>query len=578
LLQFAGGATANGAAFPPAIEAGSPESPPQLPACSGAAIGDNEEVVLAGLWNVLRHYQFRFDPLFVGLKLLKPDAEALLRTSCLSGHPLAGDDLLWLNRHLIEAAFRQATGRACFRRLNGGLDGVLVSDVGKPIEVQSNRRAGGLIRTALRASDILMDRVWQLEIETFQGSPGFVFAPITEVVEPAEDATALHPEVQRQVARIRTDLDRFSPLEISSLVRHGYSVCRKVCRANRDLFGADLPGDSSWDPLPASTRPAPALPRLTPKEAPSRAPAAATTDARALQGSALRRIWSTLFDGRDWVSYIYVPILVPLLVVLPYVAVRSLERARRLNQLVQSFSQGTRDLETLSEMLDNKPSPWTGEQPERVRTLDEPDLTGFDILQDSRIFDLRAWQPGQSENDEHSVIYLHRRLKVVKQREDTKNSVFRAHLLPTSPKAQVRFPAQQLRPKLRMCAVDSLSPGREEWRWEASFDFQGVPAGEYVDLVMEELSPGEYTERRQNGAALSFVVQAETAELSTWLLMPRDKEYRTFRISRHQTGKPETAETVRVVTEYLAEDSTILAFRLLALKPGWTYEVSWVYK
>src|SRR6185436_17044929 len=52
-------------------------------------------------------------------------------------------------------------------------DAVLVSDVGKPFEIRSNLRAGGLIRTAVRASDILMDRVWQLENETFKDVPGF---------------------------------------------------------------------------------------------------------------------------------------------------------------------------------------------------------------------------------------------------------------------------------------------------------------------------------------------------------------------------------------------------------------------
>ena len=81
--------------------------------------------------------------------------------------------------------------------LHAMTDGVLVSDVGKPIEIQSNRRAGGLIRTALRATDILMDRVWQLENETFEDTAGFVFARITRVVEPKEDPTALHPEIQR---------------------------------------------------------------------------------------------------------------------------------------------------------------------------------------------------------------------------------------------------------------------------------------------------------------------------------------------------------------------------------------------
>src|SRR5262249_26114049 len=46
-------------------------------------------------------------------------------------------------------------------------DCVLVSDVGKLIEIQGTP-GGGLIRTALRSSDILMDRVWQLENEIFE--------------------------------------------------------------------------------------------------------------------------------------------------------------------------------------------------------------------------------------------------------------------------------------------------------------------------------------------------------------------------------------------------------------------------
>jgi hypothetical protein len=54
--------------------------------------------------------------------------------------------------------------------------------VGKPFEIQSHVWAGGLIRTAMRASDILMDRVWQLENETLQATSDFTFARITDVV------------------------------------------------------------------------------------------------------------------------------------------------------------------------------------------------------------------------------------------------------------------------------------------------------------------------------------------------------------------------------------------------------------
>src|SRR6516165_3685125 len=232
----------------------------------------------------------------------------------------------------------------------------LVSDVGKRIEVQGQRRrAGGLIRTAIRATDILMDRVWQLESETFQGTPGFVFAPITDIVWPDEDPTALHPVIQRQLVNVRTDFDHFSDPEISGLVQHGYCVARKACRSRPDLFGEELPKDYPWDPIPktdgaAVTQPsATASARLLRRPAPAErngdecAPAADTLKARTLQGSAVRRIWSRVLDYRDWVSYIYVPIIIPLLILLPYVARKVHRHSYKVNRLIRSLAQGSRD-------------------------------------------------------------------------------------------------------------------------------------------------------------------------------------------------------------------------------------------
>ena len=73
-------------------------------------------------------------------------------------------------------------------------------------------------------------------------------------------------------------------------------------------------------------------------------------------------------------------------------------------------------------------------------------------------------------------------------------------------------------------------------------------------------------------------IYVDTAEVTRWFLMPAGKEYKSFRILRYQTGKPETAELVKVVTEYLASDSAILAYKLMAVKAGYTYEVTWYYK
>jgi predicted acylesterase/phospholipase RssA len=550
-----------------------------LPSPPSAGQTDGAEWLVSELSELLRHYQFDREPHFAGLMPVDHDAQALLQASRLGDRVLGEGDQLWLNRHLFEAAFRQVTGRPCFRRLNSGLDGVLVSDVGKSFEVKSNLRAGGLIRTALRTTDILMDRVWQLETDTFRYTDGFVFARITEVVEPAEDPTAPHPEIQRQAAHIRTDLDRFSLLEISSLVRHGYCVGRKACRARPDLFGTELPGGAPWDPVPGPRGPASAVSIPLLGAGVKGKPVATTVEARTLQVSALRRIWSTLLDYRDWVSYLYVPILIPILVLLPYFVVKSYQRSHRISQLVDSLSQGSRDLEHMSRLLDGPMRPWTGETPEEVHTLGEPDFTGFTVLQDMRILDLRNWNPEvPGKPDPSSLIYCYQRLKVFKEPGPAGDRTFHIRLLPTSPLAQVRFPPQQLQPRLRRSNVGSSASGQSECHWEASFDFEKVPAGEYVDVIVEFLAPGQFVRRGEDSTTYVYEIQAETAEVTRWLLLPRGKEYRNFRIIRYKTGKPETAEAVRIVTEYLAEDSTILAYKLLSADPGYTYEVTWYYK
>jgi hypothetical protein len=116
-------------------------------------------------------------------------------------------------------------------------DAVLVSDAGAKLSTHRDSSGGGLVRTAMRASDILMDRVWQLEKEIFGATPGFLFAPIHRIVELDQDPHALLPVVQRQVIGIWTDLDRLTPLKIRCLVQHGYSVARQACRARSDVFG-----------------------------------------------------------------------------------------------------------------------------------------------------------------------------------------------------------------------------------------------------------------------------------------------------------------------------------------------------
>ena len=149
-----------------------------------------------------------------------------------------------------------------------------------------------------------------------------------------------------------------------------------------------------------------------------------------------------MLDYRDWVSYVYVPILVPILVLLPYLVVKSYQRSHRISQIVDSLAQGSRDLWEMTRLLEGPVKPWTGESAEEVSSHEKPDLKGFTILQDSRIIDLRGWKPAATGGDEpDSLVYGYRRLKVFKQPENSSNHLFRVGLLAISPKTQVRFPA-----------------------------------------------------------------------------------------------------------------------------------------
>ena len=228
-----------------------------------------------------------------------------------------------------------------------------------------------------------------------------MFAPITDVVEPAEDPTALHPEIQRQAANIRTDLDRFSPLEISSLVRHGYCVGRKACRAHPDLFGADVAGQGAPGIRArcAYTAPATAGGRLPGQTV--RQPAAATVEARTLQASA-----SGASGVPCWTAGTG----------LPTSTCRSWSRSSSCcptwsgptsgpsgsTNSSSRFPRAAGIWRQMSRPARGHPEPWTGETAEEVHQPRRAGLRGFEILQDSRILDMRSWKPGESHGKSDS--------------------------------------------------------------------------------------------------------------------------------------------------------------------------------
>ncbi len=213
-----------------------------------------------------------------------------------------------------------------------GFDRVLVSDAGGKFRVIDESATGGLIKTALRASDILMDRVGSLEVEHFKDRGDFTFVSITEVVGPDEDPHAPHVELQRQASRIRTDLDAFSDLEVRSLVQQGYTSARHACRKEPEIYGTDLPDGSVWDPIRESGH--------------ENARETSSTDnyakiiqsARQLKFSSQRRMLSRLLSYKDWPTYVWVPLVLALLIWLPWSYYRAHQEASRNQMVVKAIA------------------------------------------------------------------------------------------------------------------------------------------------------------------------------------------------------------------------------------------------
>jgi hypothetical protein len=293
-----------------------------------------------------------------------------------------------------------------------------------------------------------------------------------------------------------------------------------------------------------------------------------------LQRSASRRIWSTLLSVRDWTSYIYVPLLFSLLILLPYLMVRSYLTSKRVHRLVESLAQGNPDIDIMRQLMAGPMKPFKGEPCEEVRSIEPPNYKGFSILQDSRIVDLRPWNP----SDSTTLVYVYRHLKVLKNAENTGNDVFRMVALTTHPESQFRFPPQRFHPRLRWTYVGDPDAHEKLCQFEVSIDLTKVPTGQVVDVIYEHYSPGVFLQSEETSTTIAFPSEFDTPEVTRWFLLPRGKEYRSYQILRYKTGKPGTAEIVKGLTEYLADDSSIIAYKMASVKAGYTFEVTWLYK
>jgi hypothetical protein len=254
--------------------------------------------------------------------------------------------------------------------------------------------------------------------------------------------------------------------------------------------------------------------------------------------------------------------------------VKSYLTSNRINRLVESLAQSSPAIDILSQLMAGQIKPFQGEPSEEVQSIERPNYTGFTILQDSCILDLRPWDP----SDSTSLMYASRFLKLLKNSDDSGNDVFRVVALTTDPKAQFRFPPSQYQPRLRRTSVENSSTKDASCRFEVSVDLSKVPNGQVVDVIYEYYSRGVFLKRAENSTTVAFRSEVDTPEFTRWLLLPRGEEYRSYQIVRYETGKPGTSEVVKGLTNYMVDDPSIIAFKLALVKAGYTFDVTWFHK
>jgi predicted acylesterase/phospholipase RssA len=250
----------------------------------------------------------------------------------------------------------------------GPLDHIYASDAGRSF-VPREEAEFGIFRTALRAVDIFMFRIRQLDLAAILGAGKPTLISISSKVS-VDGASAV--SIQSQLENIRTDLDQFSDLEIEELIRHGYYVTAEALASER---GIPAPAKiHEWD-IPAT------------KDAISQ-----TKSGKELQESSKRQ-WR-LFSARDYVSWLHafaIAAACGLLILL----------RDPIAEVVDGVITGVK----AQRVIRFQPSDWQDPPVpvETVEDLTQPKNSGFEILSDDRVWDLRGLHASNTASGDRAV-------------------------------------------------------------------------------------------------------------------------------------------------------------------------------
>ena len=449
------------------------------------------------------------------------------------------------------------------KQYENNFDHILVSDAGKPFQILSGSSLG-FIGQSVRATDILWDRVWQLEHENFGNQEGFLFIPITESVDLSEDPTALQPVIQAELQAIRTDLDRFSAVEINALVQHGYEVARKLCR--KEVLGVtQLPETTPWVPIPAADL-------TNHKSTDSRAhqTSRATKLSRQLRKSSRRRVWSTLIDWRDWPSYIYLAISLALFVLLPWQVGQLYSTSQMQAGIIDSIASGDPDIRQILNLATSDPtSDWISAQVQEKPQPTPVNFEGVEVLSHSRIYDLRRWDPDAASLTHRGHVYIRDRLtlKLLESYRGDGRITFSF----ASPFENIEFrQSKEGLPGIISRVVEPIEvQGQKRTLYEFEYDLSQQPREDAATIELELQVNVPKTVRAP------LITHTKTDMISVWMLFPADRPYKTYSLVSYPVDRSQPPKIMNSRYTIHHPYGSLIGWSVLNPEPDRVYECRW---
>ena len=294
-----------------------------------------------------------------------------------------------------------------------------------------------------------------------------------------------------------------------------------------------------------------------------------TRQAQQLRRSAGRRVWSTLLDLRDWPTYVYIPLLVLLLVVLPVQMYRYRRQANTNAMIVDAITHGSPDFLKMFEIVQRGTTPaWT---PLPVADVSQAspklDYSGFEFVSDTSIVDLRDWR-----SKTRDVAHYYRRVRI-RKRANEDRMVLQYRRLPFD---RIDFHAgpEKLRPVVRRVPPEA---GEGKTTWELEFDLSGVRTGSATDIEIEATVHDFEARKGERENWLRYSPPATTEQASVWVLFPESRPYKDYRLIRYATTDPSKLQEIETQFTIDRPYGSIIAWSIVNAEVGYVYECEWTW-